>query len=222
MIVFQQGPHKSASSFCAQLLRAIAESHGYQQSGGHDQLGSVRAKGYVARLDEDPTGYRALPPYTVVKTHQNPLGARHLLEANEAVAFITWRDPLDCVQALLDHAQSTSGEARREFNDLEDPVEAAQLIMLGQSHALTWLRLPNAHAVHFDDLREDPQGVAERMGAIMDLPVDGSRIVRAIRKVRRFNVGLPGRGRVLLDGPDGPELARMFDVFYGPGRTPAS
>lgn len=203
MIVFQQGPHKSASSFVAQLCRAICEANGYPQI--------LPNNGYIERPDKFPD----CPDYTVIKTHDLPRAAKPLLQAGKAVAFISLRDPLDSIQSLLDHAASTEGEQAHELNDVAGrPNVALDLHMLHLSYSLLWLKLPNTFPVYYPDVQNRPEQVVRDIASRMWLSANPTEILSSISKIRRFNRGVTGRGRALLEGPHGPAIKNRLSAIY--------
>ena len=216
-IIFQQGAPKSASSFCSQMLRAIAEQNGADQEIARKKLGVKYKRVYISDMQRNGARFAALPPLSVIKTHQAPGSAEKLLKENKAVAFITFRDPLDSVRSLLDHAESSRVRGKTEFADIESPLEAARVIVLHYSFSMIWLRNPNVHPVFFNDLKHRPIKTAQSMATIIGVDINKVKLRKKLsnpKKITRFNVGEVGRGQDLLDGPDGDELRRMFAPFY--------
>lgn len=203
MIIFQMGPHKSASSFTAQLCRAICEANGHEQT--------LPDNGFIDRPDKLPD----CPPYTVIKTHDLPRKAKPLLQQGKAMAFITLRDPLDSIQSLLDHAAKTEGEGKDEFNEIAGkPYAALDLHMLHLSYAMLWLKLPNTFPVYFPDLQTSPKSVIQMLSQKMRLKADADQILENLGPIRRFNKGTSGRGQALLEGPHGNAFRNRLSALY--------
>jgi len=203
MIIFQQGAHKTASSFTAQLCRAICEANGHEQT--------LPVNGYIGKLKELPE----MPDYSVIKTHNLPGMAKPLLQQGKAIAFVTMRDPLDCIQSLLDHAAKTEGEGANELNGIAGkPYAALDLHMLHLSYSLLWLKLPNTFAIYYPDIQADPKGVIEKLATHMRLKADPDEIMDNLGPIRRFNKGVSGRGQTLLDGPHGKAFRNRLAALY--------
>jgi hypothetical protein len=216
-IIFQQGAPKSASSFCAQLLREIAAQNGGRQSEAEKILGGHSKGGFVDNLGSCKEKLQLLPELSVVKTHLRPYSAEGMLERGEAVAFVTFRDPLDSVQSLLDHADAARETGKQEFTYVKSVTQAAKIIQWHISHSIIWLRNSNAYPVFYEDLKNDPLGTATFMAKKTGVSVDEERIKDLFKdksQIRRFNIGKAGRGRALLDTAEGAEAARIFSVFY--------
>lgn len=203
MIIFQQGAHKTASSFTSQLCRAICEAGGYEQT--------LPVNGYIGKLNELPE----MPDYSVIKTHGLPGKAKPLLQQGKAIAFVTMRDPLDCVQSLLDHAAKSEGEGADELNNIAGkPYAALDLHMLHLSYSLLWLKLPNTFAIYYPDIQSDPKGVIEKLATHMRIKVDPDKIMENLGPIRRFNKGISGRGQALLEGPHGNAFRNRLAALY--------
>ena len=216
-IIFQQGAPKSASSFCAQLLREIAVQNGGDQESVKKLLGLKHKGGFVANLSSYQNKLDQLPELSVIKTHLRPYTAEKLLEDGKAVAFVTFRDPFDSIQSLLDHAEQSRSSDKEEFQYVRTVTDAAKIIAWHLSHSLIWLRNPNVYPVYYSDLKNEPLKMASFMAEKIGVEFDGApieKILRHKRKIRRFNVGEEGRGQRLAETPEGREAARMFEIFY--------
>jgi hypothetical protein len=209
MIIFQQGAHKTASSFCSQLLRAICERNGYAQS-GHET--------FVHKLARDEDQIRDLPDYAVVKTHQGPGPAVKMLRNGTARAFITFRDPLDCIQSLLDHAAREDGEHAEEFIWLrDDPLKAMELHLEHLSYSLLWMRLPNVFPIYYSQLVTQPDRWIKFMAQRVGLEAEPDDIMTSLGAIRRMNKGHGGRGLALLRGPHATALRTRLRFLYQAG-----
>lgn len=205
MIIFQQGAHKTASSFCVQIIRALCAAAGHEQPPPHKTL-------FFNKISNaDPSAAR---PFQPIKTHGPPGWAREALQDGGGIAFITFRDPLDCIQSLLDHGARKDGEFANEFNDMT-PWKALDLHLLHLADSMKWMRLPNVWPIYYDELTQRPHETVAFMAEKLRLSVDPDKLIAEIGAPRRMNVGRSGRGRDVLNLPEGPGIANRLSHLYG-------
>lgn len=200
--VFQQGAPKTASSFVAQLARAVATQNGFDQA--------LEGGGYMEVIREIPD----CPKYSVIKTHFAPEAAEHELKSGQAVAFISFRDPLDCIQSSLDHAAKSTGPEAEELKNIKGIEDAITLHLKHLAHCFNWMRLPNTYPIYYEDIKADPERVVKFMAERMGLPVNAEQLVSELGQIRRFNKGVSGRGQELLSGPGGSLLKERLAPLY--------
>lgn len=193
MLVIQFGPHKSASSYCSQLLHEILKVDYPDATLKFSNLNRIS----LEKLPESADGSAH-----VVKTHGAP--GPELADAarrGDVRIVLTSRDPRDIVLSLID-----AGRKRRDRGQLKNTtskihgVEDAIPLLLRDLGRLEKWRQIEALELPFASLTADPHDAIDRMAAHLGKQVDAGRVAATFAdpsRINKFN-----KGRTSLRWPD--------------------
>jgi hypothetical protein len=221
MLFISYGLQKSASTFCCQLTRDIAEAAGHDQAALRALLPPELRQGFVNLKEYDLRKAAELIPcdrVLVFKTHSPMLRqVNDLLDEGLVMASATFRDPRDAAVAVYDVAAKDRAQGiDRIFGSIHSMREAIDLIAGNLWNANTWLSNPRVLPVPFDELAQRPEVSVRRLAAHMGVNADPNRILAPYRSgeqaIGEFNKGTSGRHRQAMSEAD---LAYAEEKFRG-------
>lgn len=178
MIYLSYGMPKSASSFCAQIVRELLKRHA--------DANGLRFLMVRDLLPENPQGAFFVPSPSFglddflrvaleassdgvcmpVKLHARITPyAKSLIESGAILASASFRHPGDCILSLMDAYRREAADPQRKNRfpggrDFDSALKACQ----GSGRVfIEWANVKNVELVYFNDIAANPHGVLERL-----------------------------------------------------------
>ncbi len=176
MIIINAGMPKSGTTLTIQyqrdLIRCVSPRNGLEE------VNKYSYKGYLDTIDDNiaDTLRRVRDNYGpfVVKIHSHPTKAiKSLIDAGEARATFSFRDPRDTILSVLDHAKRT-----RNGLDPSGAFATLQTISDGISFArssietyFAWKAFGKALFIRYEDFMDDKIQVLEKMARFFNFKI---------------------------------------------------
>lgn len=216
------GMAKSGSTLAFELVRAMLDQHGIDQSPLPPTVtNATDGSNFIRTLDKGAlqAAHQAVASRTcplVIKTHSklHPMVARQL-KNGRLVGHAVCRDPRDIALSMLDAAREGRawGSSRNgTFRCLEDtlPVIRKQV-----EHFLAWARCPGILVLHYEQVAFQTQETIDQLAGQLQLVVDPGRIIRTVTKERftQQNRGISQRWKSEMSAADAAKIGIEFDSF---------
>lgn len=209
MITVQFGVHKSASTFCTQLIQACLQEAGIPVT--YLPMQKLDAEFFSAYGHLENNSQAAV----LVKSHgrlTHPI--RERIETDRVSVFATYRDPRDAILSSMDAApiERQAGKSNR-MASIQSLDDAINVIRHDYDIFFRWTAFHNVTCISYDILAEYPTFAINKIAERLGLNVSSAAILEKFSdpsRIRRFNKGVANRFRNELTEAEQKRIMKSF------------